>query len=105
MRISDWSSDVCSSDLCRTMESVPKVVVHTIKAGGNAYPMPQGAPIDLGVDVDAYMASQRNAGLIIVQDGKIRLEKYALGYGPEGRWTSFSVAKRDRKSTRLNSSH
>ncbi|SNS39228.1 serine hydrolase domain-containing protein [Sphingopyxis indica] len=87
-----WSQDQRDAAF-RTMESVPKVVVHTIKAGGNAYPMPQGAPIDLGVDVDAYMASQRNAGLIIVQDGKIRLEKYALGYGPEGRWTSFSVAK------------
>ncbi len=55
--------------------------------------MPQGKPIDLGADVDAYMAKQRNAGLIIVQDGKIRLEKYALGYGAAGRWTSFSVAK------------
>src|SRR3546814_4428697 len=72
---------------------------------------------------DAYMAKQRNAGLIIVQDGKVRLEKYALGYGAAGRWTSFSVAKSftstlvgaavkdgyikslDRKSTRLNSSH
>src|SRR3546814_12161182 len=39
------------------------------------------------------MAKQRNAGLIIVQDGKVRLEKYALGYGAAGRWTSFSVAK------------
>ncbi|WOF45370.1 beta-lactamase family protein [Sphingopyxis indica] len=87
-----WSQDQRDAAF-RTMESVPKVVVHTIKAGGNAYPMPPGVPIDLGVDVDAYMASQRNAGLIIVQDGKIRLEKYALGYGPEGRWTSFSVAK------------
>jgi len=87
-----WSQDQRDAAF-RTMESVPKVVVHTIEAGGDVYPMPQGAPIDLGVDVDAYMASQRNAGLIIVQDGKIRLEKYALGYGPQGRWTSFSVAK------------
>lgn len=87
-----WSQDQRDAAF-RTMETVPKVVVHTIAAGGNAYPMPKGAPIDLGVDVDAYMAKQRNAGLIIVQDGKIRLEKYALGYGPQGRWTSFSVAK------------
>src|SRR3546814_12652876 len=39
------------------------------------------------------MDEQRNAGLIIIQDGQIRLETYKLGYGPEGRWTSFSVAK------------
>ncbi|UNK78511.1 beta-lactamase family protein [Sphingopyxis granuli] len=87
-----WSQD--QRDLAfRTMETVPKVVVHTVEAGGPVHPLPQGAPIDLGIDVDAYMARQRNAGLIIVQDGKIRLEKYALGYAPDGRWTSFSVAK------------
>ncbi|WP_243469520.1 serine hydrolase, partial [Sphingopyxis granuli] len=87
-----WSQD--QRDLAfRTMETVPKVVVHTVEAGGPVHPLPQGAPIDLGVDVDAYMAGQRNAGLIIVQDGKIRLEKYALGYAADGRWTSFSVAK------------
>jgi len=87
-----WSQD--QRDLAfRTMETVPKVVVHTIKGGGTVYPLPQGKPLDLGLDVDAYMAGQRNAGLIIVQDGHIRFEKYALGYGKDGRWTSFSVAK------------
>ncbi|WP_033073206.1 serine hydrolase domain-containing protein [Sphingopyxis sp. MWB1] len=87
-----WNQD--QRDLAfRTMEKVPKVVVNQIEAGDDVYPLPEGAPIDLGMDVDAYMAKQRNAGLIIVEDGKIRLEKYALGYGPAGRWTSFSVAK------------
>ena len=87
-----WSQD--QRDVAfRTMETVPKVVVHTIRAGGPVYPLPQGKPLDLGLDVEAHMAQQRNAGLIIVQDGKIRLEKYALGYGAAGRWTSFSVAK------------
>src|SRR3546814_11067672 len=75
------------------METIPKVVVHTIEVGGSAFPLAEGKPIDLGVDVDAYMDEQRNAGLIIIQDGQIRLETYKLGYGPEGRWTSFSVAK------------
>mgnify|MGYP001420638448 CR=1 FL=1 len=87
-----WSQDQRDAAF-RTMETVPKVVVHTIKAGGPVYPLPEGKPIDLGLDVDAHMAQQRNAGLIIVLDGKIRLEKYALGYGAAGRWTSFSVAK------------
>ncbi|MCK7512088.1 MAG: beta-lactamase family protein [Desulfobacterales bacterium] len=39
------------------------------------------------------MKDQRTAGLVIIQDGKIRLEKYGLGFGGNGRWTSFSVAK------------
>ncbi|PQM29118.1 serine hydrolase [Sphingopyxis lindanitolerans] len=87
-----WTQDQRDAAF-RTMENVPKVVVHTVKAGDPVYPLPEGQPIDLGLDVDAYMAEQRNAGLIIVQDGKVRLEKYALGYGAAGRWTSFSVAK------------
>ena len=43
--------------------------------------------------VDAYMADQRSAGLVIIQDGKVRFEKYGLGFDAKGRWTSFSVAK------------
>jgi CubicO group peptidase (beta-lactamase class C family) len=87
-----WTQD--QRDLAfRTMETVPKVVVNTVEAGDAVYPLPPGEPIELGLDVDAYMAKQRNAGLIIVQDGKVRLEKYTLGYGAAGRWTSFSVAK------------
>ncbi|WP_194953365.1 serine hydrolase domain-containing protein [Sphingopyxis solisilvae] len=92
MNVLFWTQD--QRDLAfRTMETVPKVVVNTIEASDAVYPLPQGQPIELGADVDAYMARQRHAGLIIVQDGKIRLEKYALGYGAAGRWTSFSVAK------------
>lgn len=66
---------------------------HAIEAGDSVYPLPKGPPIKIAVDVDAYMAHQRNAGLIIVQDGQVRFEKYGLGFTPEGRWTSFSVAK------------
>jgi len=39
------------------------------------------------------MTSRRTAGLIIVQDNKIRLERYGLGFDRSSRWTSFSVAK------------
>ena len=92
MNVLFWNQDQRDAAF-RSMESVPKVVVNTVEAGGTAYPLPQGKPIDVGTDIDAYMAKQRNAGLIIVQDGKIRLEKYTLGYGAAGRWTSFSVAK------------
>ena len=61
--------------------------------GKDVYPLPKGAPLDVGIDVDAYMKDQRTAGLVIIQDGKIRLEKYGLGFSADGRWTSFSVAK------------
>jgi CubicO group peptidase (beta-lactamase class C family) len=62
-----------------------------IAAGGTVHPLPEGKPLKIGIA--AYMARQRNAGLLIVQGGRIRLERYALGYDKQGRWTSFSVAK------------
>ena len=64
-----------------------------ISRGNNIYPLPKGAPLDVGADVDAYMLDQRTAALVIVHEGKVRLEKYGLGFSPGKRWTSFSVAK------------
>jgi CubicO group peptidase (beta-lactamase class C family) len=75
----------------RAMEKLVKV--NDVSAGGTILALPEGKPLKLQFDVDAYMKSQRNAGLIIIQDGKIRFEKYALDYSKDGRWTSFSVAK------------
>lgn len=68
--------------------------VHVVKAGGKARALPDGAPLPVpAAEVDAYIQSQNVAGLIVVQDGKVRLERYARGLTREGRWTSFSVAK------------
>jgi CubicO group peptidase (beta-lactamase class C family) len=47
----------------------------------------------LPLDVDAFMAGQRSAAVLVVHDGKLRLERYGLGFDACGRWTSFSVAK------------
>jgi len=64
-----------------------------VPAGGTPLPLPPGAPLKLPLDVDAFMAGQRSAGLLVVHDGKLRLERYGLGFDADGRWTSFSVAK------------
>ena len=67
---------------------------HVVKAGRRVHPLPDGKPLSIpDGDVAAYMAAQNVAGLIVVQDGKVRLERYARGYGRTGRYTSFSVAK------------
>lgn len=67
---------------------------HVVAAGATVRALPAGTPLPLAdATVDAFIAEQNVAGLIVVQDGKVRLERYARGYGPEGRWTSFSVAK------------
>ena len=74
--------------------------VNTVKRGKRVHPLPKGKPLDVSVDLgagpvslDDYMAREKAAGILVIQDGKIRLEKYALGYGPDRRWTTFSVAK------------
>jgi CubicO group peptidase (beta-lactamase class C family) len=75
----------------RHMEKIYKSA--TVPAGGKVHVFGAGKPIALSVDVDAYMKSQRAAGLLIVQDNKIRFEKYGLGQDASGRWTSMSVGK------------
>jgi len=78
----------------RAMDRIPLLIKsRIISAGEHVYLLPKGAPLDVGIDIDAYMKDQRTAGLVIIQDGKIRLEKYGLNFSGNGRWTSFSVAK------------
>jgi CubicO group peptidase (beta-lactamase class C family) len=54
--------------------------------------LPLGEPLDIP-GVEDYMTDQHTAGLVILQDGKIRFERYGQDFDAEGRWTSFSVAK------------
>jgi CubicO group peptidase (beta-lactamase class C family) len=78
----------------RALDRIPLLAKwHVVPAGASPRPLPPGPPLKLSLDVDAYMAGQRSAALIVLQDGKVRLERYGLGFGRGGRWTSFSVAK------------
>ena len=64
-----------------------------IQPAGTPRPLPAGTPLALPVDIDAYMAGQRSAALLILHKGQLRLERYGLDFDAQGRWTSFSVAK------------
>ena len=78
----------------RAMDRIPLLAKwHTAQPGPSPRPLPEGAPLKLAVDVDAYLTGQHGAALLIVQGGKLRLERYGLGFDGSGRWTSFSVAK------------
>jgi CubicO group peptidase (beta-lactamase class C family) len=92
MNVLFWPLEV-RDQAFQAMEQSPGSQFHTIKAGTNISPLEVGPALALGLDLDQYMASQRHAGLIILVDGKIRAEKYALGFNASKRWTSFSVAK------------
>ncbi len=62
--------------------------------------LPAGAPLTTLTPTPAaqqaltdFIASQRVAGLLVIQNGAVRLERYGLGQTAASRWTSFSVAK------------
>jgi CubicO group peptidase (beta-lactamase class C family) len=77
----------------RALDRLPVLAkASPIAKSATPYALPAGAPITIP-GLDAYMAGQRSAGIVIIQDGKVRLEKYGLNFDGEGRWTSFSVAK------------
>lgn len=66
--------------------------------GAHVHPLPQGKPLlPAGKDTPAwlanYMSQYHIAGVMVLQHGRVRLQRYALGFGPTQHWTSFSVAK------------
>ena len=72
----------------------------TIARGKQVHPLAEGAPLPtFSPGGKGAMQLQRNiddfklAGIVVLHDGKQRLEGYALGHSAEGRWASFSVAK------------
>ena len=73
---------------------------NTIAAGDKAKALEVGAPLlsemtigDKLLTLDALMAEQHMAGMVILQNGKIRYEQYRMDFEQDDRWTSFSVAK------------
>ena len=73
---------------------------NTIAAGDNPKQLEKGTALPKTYEVDGaqlsvddYMENQRLAGLVILQDGKIRTEEYRRDFAADDRWTSFSVAK------------
>lgn len=72
----------------------------TVHRGPKVYPLPAGAEVPVQysvdgqlVDVEAFMRRNQVGGVLIIKDGKIALEKYAMGNDASTRWTSFSVVK------------
>ena len=55
--------------------------------GSKVHKLPKGAPIvafskggQKEKELDAFITAQKVAGILILQNGKIRLERYALGF-------------------------
>ncbi|WP_312161468.1 serine hydrolase [Phenylobacterium sp.] len=83
----------------RNMEKVTPV--HVVPRGAQVKELPladrqldpkwtwNGAPQTL----DSFMTAMDTSAVVVLQDGKIVLERYGLDRKPDERWTSFSVAK------------
>ena len=75
-------------------------LTRTVKAGPNAHRLERGRPLasfETGGPradyFDRFMSAQRVRGVLVLHDGKIRLERYVSPHSPATRWNSFSVAK------------
>lgn len=78
----------------RAMDRIPLLAQSRVVAAAPVpSPLPAGQPLALSMDINTYMAGQRSSAVIVLHDGKVRLERYGLGFDSAGRWTSFSVAK------------
>ena len=75
-------------------------LTRTVKAGPRARVLEPGRPL-AGFEAggaraeyfDRFMTGQRVHGVLVLQDGRIRLERYLSPHSPTTRWNSFSVAK------------
>ena len=74
-------------------------LTRTVRAGDHPHPLPDGRPLAFAPgghragELDRFVTDQKVSGLLVLHDGAIRLERYALTGGRSVRWHSFSIAK------------
>jgi CubicO group peptidase (beta-lactamase class C family) len=101
--IAPYVTDTTPENQAATLRNQDQVwSVRAVRRGAALRPLPNHARslADLTYEldgmrygVDDFMARRRTAGLLILKDGEIALERYGMGNGPESRWTSLSTAK------------
>lgn len=71
-----------------------------VPKGSKVHEFPQGLPFaafsaggEKEKQLEDFIKEQKVAGIIIIEDGKIRMERYAHGHSRSNRWSSLSVAK------------
>lgn len=75
-------------------------LTRTVKAGRRAHELAKGRPLTAfeasgkrSAGLDRFISEQRVRGLLVLQDGQVRLERYLSPHSPATRWNSFSIAK------------
>ena len=71
-----------------------------VAAGGHVHLLPKGRALTVTLrkdgapqSLDAFMAADFTEGLLVLQDGRIRLERYGRHLRSTGHWPGFSVTK------------
>jgi len=90
-----WSQAKRTADFARMYEIFP---ADRVAHGTKVHALPSGVALtpqwqDGSITLARYMTEHHLAGVMVLQHGRIRLQRYAPGFGPDKRWTSFSVAK------------
>src|SRR5690606_30174072 len=85
--------DATRADRFRRMEDFFPGIEVAPAPRPRALPSGSALPAFAASALDTYLARGDVAGIMVLQGGRVRYEKYGLGFGPGQRWTSFSMAK------------
>jgi CubicO group peptidase (beta-lactamase class C family) len=90
-----WTQAQRSARFSRMNEIFP---ADRVAHGARVHALPQGKALtprwdDGSTTLATYMTTQHLAGVMVLQHGRVRLQRYAPDFGPAHSWTSFSVAK------------
>ena len=91
-RVLQWTQSQRDSGFALS-DKLPIINSVRIETNDNIRALPDGEPLEIDLDVDAFMSSQNSAAVVVVHNSRVRLEKYGLYQDRDKRWTSFSVAK------------
>src|SRR3546814_7963442 len=109
MRISDWSSDVCSSDLMHERRRSPIRPLCLVTGGPDEAPQPAHCDSRMGCIIIAGTGDDCNrhqSRYVAPLSPVVELQQIVRAHDPDE--PPFGIAADqflDRKSTRLNSSH
>src|SRR3546814_9114813 len=122
MRISDWSSDVCSSDLprgdgraarplhrvqggTRLTREMPTALAKSTLSSRHSLPGPHGFATNSSSPSALSRESRAGARTVALDPGSRSLCSLVRGDGQREATEIYARRREDRKSTRLNSSH
>src|SRR3546814_5205204 len=115
MRISDWSSDVCSSDLQTEADRCPRsrrraasaryrcAVIEIARRAASLRPGQDAAADHLPSGLSAAQSAREGQELGRSQEDPSNAGTHGVSAQPESAWRLYPM--QDRKSTRLNSSN